>query len=754
MGVAGDNVNLSQSRVRSVLLLCLATIVLLTRGAGAVEFAAGTGEPADPYQIAAAEQLVSIGDDPNLLDKHFVLISDIDLDPNLPGGQVFAHAVIAHEDDVYRSSSVAYTGRFYGDGYTIRHLTIDGAGVQYFGLFGRIGSTARVYDLNLEDIHITCAERAGGLAGLNQGGLVNCSVTGRISGPERSGWLGGVAGINAGTIVGCRTGVTVTGGDYSVMLGSLVGVHRGGASRCSATGDVRGGKGSLYLGGLVGASLGGVLRDNGTTGHIIGQDASWGLGGLAGRADAGSVIANCWATGSVTGGAGAHDLGGLIGSCYGADITCCYSTAHVAGGEGSYTLGGLLGSCLAVTVSDSYAVGDVSGFRTLGGFVGRVQMGTSITNGHAVGRVLRNARPWGRGGFAGYVESPSDVYVARCFWDIEASGATDSAAGTGLTTAEMQDVSTFQTAGWDLVGDRSGGTADLWLVPPDGRYPVLAALTDTYEPHVLEGSGASFDPYLIATAEDLGAMARYRGSAWYRLVADIDLAGVTWTTAPIPLFSGVFDGHGHRIRNLTIQAQRAGRLGLFGRIETDAWLYDLGLENVSITVSDGARRAGGLAGENAGYVVDCYVTGTVSTGNDCRSVGGLVGVNWLGVIADCYAATHVNAAGSTQVGGLAGYNYMGTLASCYVSGRVLGLNADESLGALAGRSSEHARTYSCYYLLSADGGGPDRGAGEAVTAEQLKQASTFVGWDFEKTWMLCEGESYPHLLREGLTCGQ
>ena len=60
----------------------------------AADFAGGTGEPNDPYQIATAEQLISIGSDPNLLDKHFVLINDIDLDPNLPGGQVFPRAVI------------------------------------------------------------------------------------------------------------------------------------------------------------------------------------------------------------------------------------------------------------------------------------------------------------------------------------------------------------------------------------------------------------------------------------------------------------------------------------------------------------------------------------------------------------------------------------------------------------------------------------------------------------------------------------
>ena len=84
--------------------LLAGTVVLLSFWAGLLpaqpyHFAGGTGEPNDPYQIATAEQLISIGSDPNLLDKHFILLNDIDLDPNLPGGRVFTQAVIAPSED-------------------------------------------------------------------------------------------------------------------------------------------------------------------------------------------------------------------------------------------------------------------------------------------------------------------------------------------------------------------------------------------------------------------------------------------------------------------------------------------------------------------------------------------------------------------------------------------------------------------------------------------------------------------------------
>jgi hypothetical protein len=68
--------------------------------AGPYDFAGGTGEPNDPYQIVTAEQLASIGSDPNLLDKHFVLLNDINLDPNLPAGRTFTQAVIAPSDQL------------------------------------------------------------------------------------------------------------------------------------------------------------------------------------------------------------------------------------------------------------------------------------------------------------------------------------------------------------------------------------------------------------------------------------------------------------------------------------------------------------------------------------------------------------------------------------------------------------------------------------------------------------------------------
>ena len=80
----------SFSRVACIVLL-LSCPLLVPAG----QFAGGTGEPNNPYQIATAQQLISIGSRLDLFGRHFILVNDIDLDPNLPGGRIFDTAVLA-----------------------------------------------------------------------------------------------------------------------------------------------------------------------------------------------------------------------------------------------------------------------------------------------------------------------------------------------------------------------------------------------------------------------------------------------------------------------------------------------------------------------------------------------------------------------------------------------------------------------------------------------------------------------------------
>ena len=67
-------------------------------------------------------------------------------------------------------------------------------------------------------------------------------------------------------------------------------------------------------------------------------------------------------------------------------------------------------------------------------------------------------------GLVGEIEN-SGRDVINSYWDIETSGQTTSAGGTGKTTAEMQTASTFLEAGWDFI--------EIWDIAENQTYPFL-----------------------------------------------------------------------------------------------------------------------------------------------------------------------------------------------------------------------------------------------------------------------------------------
>ena len=115
-------------------------------------FSGGTGEPNDPYQVALADQLFHLADHRHLWDKAYVLVNDIDLHPDQTPRAPFSQAVIHH-----------FTGIFDGNDHTISNLMITGG--KYLGLFGRLESSAQVFDLNVIEVNMNGSERfVGGLA--------------------------------------------------------------------------------------------------------------------------------------------------------------------------------------------------------------------------------------------------------------------------------------------------------------------------------------------------------------------------------------------------------------------------------------------------------------------------------------------------------------------------------------------------------------------------------------------------------------
>jgi hypothetical protein len=238
------------------------------------------------------------------------------------------------------------------------------------------------------------------------------------------------------------------------------------------------------------------------------------------------------------------------------------------------------------------------------------------------------------------------------------------------------------------------------------------------------------------------------------------------------LFNGTFDGNGHIISGVYINSTEDHQ-GLFGVIKNEGVVKNLG---ITASYIKGKNEVGGLAGRNSGGAISkCYFIGTV-TGK--REVGGIAGSNkCYATISSSYSAGMV--AGEITVGGLAGFNG-------YCILHISGMNLDEYKADLKKRNIDTSRSdisidkddeftvrhylfaeinnsYSVSTVTGEDdiGGlvglnyikiknsyydketskqsnGIGRGEDEdkiiGKTTAEMKQKSTYEGWDFDKVW--------------------
>jgi len=428
------------------------------------------------------------------------------------------------------------------------------------------------------------------------------------------------------------------------------------------------------------------------------------------------TITNCYVEGgSVLGGS---DVGGLVGANgLGGTITNCCASGSVTGYE---YVGGMVGYNSG-TISDCCASGSVTGYEHVGGLVGKNYRGT-ITNCYATASVSGTADV---GGLVGAGNRLALGEITFSFWDIQTSGQSTSAGGTGKTTAEMHNPNTFMDAGWDFVG-KPDGPSDVWAEPAGGGYPILWwQLSPPPElPTFSGGTGEPEEPYLVSTAADLNIIGHNPRlmRAHFQLIDDIDLTGIDFfiignLSSP---FTGVFDGNGHTISNFSYTSTDTNYAGLFGYVK-GAEFKDLGLIAPDVDAA-GGEYVGSLVASNWGTIINCYVEGGSVSGRNyvgglvgrnnygtitnCYAqggsvmgsgsgVGGLVGaLNW-GTITDCYAT--VSILGNTNVGGIAGYN-SGTIINCYANGSVTGYL---EVGGMAGYNSD--TIINCYASGSVSG---------------------------------------------------
>jgi hypothetical protein len=441
--------------------------------------------------------------------------------------------------------------------------------------------------------------------------------------------------------------------------------------------------GSYYVGGLVGQSGGSISNC-----YSIGvASGTYYIGGLVGYSY--GTISNCFSAGDVTGGDDSYELGGLAGY-NGGSISNCYSTGAASG---NCYIGGLVGNNSGGTISNCYSTGSVIGYQDVGGLVGYEYYG-NVSNCYSTGAVTVGYDSGRLGGLVGETDHGS---ISDCYSTGAVTGGDDSDLLGGL------------------VGHNTGTISDCYST---------GNVTGGYESGFLGGLVGYNSGGTVSNCYSTGAVTD--GSKWASGASGLGgLVGCNSGSISNCYSTGSVSG-----------SQYVG--GLVGEnYGTIGNCYSTG----AVTGGYDSGFLGGLVGENGGTISNCNSTGVVG-GHD--NVGGLVGYNTEnGDISDCYSTGTVTVTGgdcSSYLGGLVGKNY-GTIGNCYSTG-VISTDIDSSyVGGLAGYNE--GTIISCYFLITS---GPNDGNGVPLTDTQMKQQSSFVDWDFNDVWSICEGMNYPRLL--------
>lgn len=379
---------------------------------------------------------------------------------------------------------------------------------------------------------------------------------------------------------------------------------------------------------------------------------------------------------------------------------------------------------------------------------------------------------------------------------INASGST---AGLAINPNTANGAEAASGAGSFNLG--AGAAINLPNVSPTSTTALLIGATPYT---VINSLGVAGDSSAASLQGINGNLAGH-----YALGSNIDATGAAaWNGqagfAPIGYggagFTGTFDGLGHTINGLTVNAPSSSYVGLFGSVGSGGRVQNLGLAGGSV---NGSAEVGGLAGVNSGTISNAYASGSVNGSSAGYHVGGLVGLNW-GTINKAYATANVS--GSSWVGGLAGLNF-GTVSNAYAMGSVSGgswvgglvganfstvgnayatgsVSGSNWVGGLAGLND---RAISNAYATGSVSGGSSVGGlvglnygtvsnsfwdtttagqsssagGTGLTTAQMQTGANFSSptsangnanpaWDFSRTWIMYDGYTAP-LLRSFMT---
>lgn len=219
---------------------------------------------------------------------------------------------------------------------------------------------------------------------------------------------------------------------------------------------------------------------------------------------------------------------------------------------------------------------------------------------------------------------------------------------------------------------------------PAGSYRVLIRIGDgkAYSSYLsvkskndfAGGNGSASNPFLISSTAQLRLIVKYP-NAYFKQTKDLnfDYSSIgNFFTEQIP-FSGVYDGNGKTISNISANAPLFNYVGAKGQIK------NLKMKDCSVV----AERAAILVNYNYGKITNCQINGLASSNTTSNNYTAIIAISNYGVITNCITSgtvsghsSRVNGWGTTsQCGGIASYNgQAGKIISCISHAKTEGVS--------------------------------------------------------------------------------
>lgn len=161
-------------------------------------------------------------------------------------------------------------------------------------------------------------------------------------------------------------------------------------------------------------------------------------------------------------------------------------------------------------------------------------------------------------------------------------------------------------------------------------------------------------------------------------------------------YSGTFDGNNKTVSGLYFNGDSTC-IGLFGSSESDGNIKNVGVVDSYFKGND---SVGGVCGNNAGTITNCYNAGNLTAIESSATIGGICGYNNGGTVTNCYNTGTVTATGSAaSVGGVCGCS-IELISNCYNIGTVTATSSDADISGICGYNFGPIKN--CYYLADTE----------------------------------------------------